>query len=316
MKTILTLKRVVLIAIVLWTLTGVNKVQSQTKHVINVTNNVFTPNELTIEAGDIVEWQNTQGWHNVNGKQATYPDNPESFGNNLGSGWTYSYVFNTEGTYKYQCDPHVSLGMVGLIVVTSVNADNRHDLTISFTNMEPHIGQTLRLWVNDQSTGSTLFNTEVTVSPEFDIVATGLENNKSYNIDFYADHNLNGVYDAPPADHAWRLELNHVTSDTLLTFGHNVVFTDIFDATDVGQINQQQFSMYPNPATTRVVLVYPGFSRDVSIRIYDLAGKLRQVRSRTSNEKIELDVSELPQGLYFVQLQDGESVQTRKLLKR
>ncbi|WP_340111828.1 T9SS type A sorting domain-containing protein [Maribellus mangrovi] len=316
MKTIFTFKRVILIAIMLWALNGVREVQSQTKHVVNVSNDVFTPHELTIEAGDIVEWQNTQGWHNVNGNQHTYPNNPESFGNEPGSGWTYSFVFNTEGTYKYQCDPHVSLGMVGQIVVNSANGNTQHDLTISFTNMEPHNGQTLRLWVNDQSTGSTLFNTEVTVSPEFEIVATELEDGKSYNIDFYADHNSNGIYDPPPADHAWRLELNNVVSDTVLNFGHNVVFTDIFDATDVGAINEQQFSIYPNPATTSVNLFYPGFSRDVSIRIYDLAGKLRQVRSKTRNGRIELDVSELPRGMYFIQLQDGEDVQTRKLLKR
>jgi hypothetical protein len=183
--------------------------------------------------------------------------------------------------------------------------------------MEPHNGQTLRLWVNDKSTGSTLFNTEVTVSPEFDVVAEGLEDGKSYNIDFYADHNSNDVYDAPPTDHAWRLELNNVISDTLLTFSHNVNnFTDIFDVTDVELIGTQQFLMYPNPATSHVNLVCSGFHQDLSIRIFDLTGKLRQVHSKTNEGLIELDVSELPQGMYFIQIQDGVVLHTRKLLKK
>ena len=69
---------------------------SQTTHEVSVTNNVYTPKDITIQAGDIVKWTNSQGFHNVNGKKSTYPDNPESFGNSTGSNWTYSYTFNVE----------------------------------------------------------------------------------------------------------------------------------------------------------------------------------------------------------------------------
>ena len=60
---------------------------------IIVTSNVFTPNSVTLTAGDTVTWINMGGSHNVNGTQATYPSNPESFGNGVGAGWTYTYVF-------------------------------------------------------------------------------------------------------------------------------------------------------------------------------------------------------------------------------
>jgi len=93
----------------------------QTTHSVQVSSNVFSPSELTISAGDIVEWTNTGGSHNVNGTQAAYPSNPESFGNSVGSGWVYSFTFTTPGTYDYHCDPHVSFGMVGKVIVEDVS---------------------------------------------------------------------------------------------------------------------------------------------------------------------------------------------------
>ena len=86
---------------------------------VTVSSNMFTPADITINVGDTVIWTNVQGNHNVNGTQVTYPSNPESFGNSVGSGWTYSHVFNTVGNYDYRCDPHVSFGMTGTVTVQS-----------------------------------------------------------------------------------------------------------------------------------------------------------------------------------------------------
>jgi len=38
---------------------------SQSLHVVVLTNNIFTPNTLTITVGDTVRWINEQGFHNV-----------------------------------------------------------------------------------------------------------------------------------------------------------------------------------------------------------------------------------------------------------
>jgi plastocyanin len=82
-----------------------------------VTNNKFTPVEITISAGDSIIWINAEGNHNVNGTLGTNPMNPASFGNTVGTGWVFSHVFTGEGTYEYQCDPHVRFGMVGKVIV-------------------------------------------------------------------------------------------------------------------------------------------------------------------------------------------------------
>ena len=113
-------------------------VRAQTSHIVEATINVFTPDQLTISTGDTVIWINQEGSHNVNGTQETYPSNPESFGNEVGAGWTYSHVFNLPGTYDYRCDPHYSLGMTGQIVVegeaTAVVSPNAFPDMILFPN--------------------------------------------------------------------------------------------------------------------------------------------------------------------------------------
>jgi len=90
---------------------------AQTSENVTVSNNKFTPSNLIITVGDEVIWTNTEGSHNVNGKTTTFPNNPVSFGNDVGSGWTYKFTFNTAGTYDYQCDPHAAMGMKGKITV-------------------------------------------------------------------------------------------------------------------------------------------------------------------------------------------------------
>jgi plastocyanin len=202
-------------------------VNAQTSTSVSVTNYKFTPAEVTINVGDKVVWTNTQGNHNVNGTKSAFPSNPESFGNNLGSGWTYEYTFNTAGTYDYQCDPHAGMGMVGKVIVKA-KSTGPYTLTVNFSSMTPHVGQTMWLAVIDQATKNEIGRVKKSITTAaFAIDVSGIEAGKSYFVDFYSDHNKNGVYNIPPADHAWRMTVNNVTDNTVLNFVHNTTFTDI-----------------------------------------------------------------------------------------
>jgi plastocyanin len=202
-------------------------VHGQTLHVIEVRDTQFDPAALEIVAGDTVEWRNVQGYHNVNGTLTTFPSNPESFGNNAGNDWVYQYVFNTAGNYSYQCDPHANLGMTGTITVLEDENGEQFMLSVDFMEMNPHVGQDFYLALVEKGTGMEISRADTMADVEFTIELSGIEEGKSYHVDFWADHNGNGVYDAPPADHAWRIELNDVMGDTTLTFIHNTDFTDI-----------------------------------------------------------------------------------------
>lgn len=113
-------------------LTAALSLSAQENHMVDVQSNFYMPENLTITVGDTVTWTNLGGFHNVNGEQSTYPNNPEGFGNGGASGddWTYQHVFTLAGFYEYQCDPHVGLGMVGTVTVEeAVSANSQLVLT-------------------------------------------------------------------------------------------------------------------------------------------------------------------------------------------
>src|SRR6185369_6459374 len=78
---------------------------------VTVLNNHFSPPTLTIHRGDSVTWTNNAGTHNVD------EDNAYFFSGAPASGWTYSFEFDTIGTFNYHCDVHGSMGMTGSITV-------------------------------------------------------------------------------------------------------------------------------------------------------------------------------------------------------
>jgi plastocyanin len=87
----------------------------------------YSPQNLTIEVGDIVQWTNVSGTHNVNGTTALFPGNPQSFtsGSPQSGGWNFSHTFTIPGVYNYHCTQggH-SATQFGQITVTSGTSVN------------------------------------------------------------------------------------------------------------------------------------------------------------------------------------------------
>jgi len=81
--------------------------------------NKFDPAELSVKVGATVTWSNEGGFHTVTGGDGA-ADASSPIGNaTLGdASATHTVTFDKAGTYPYFCQPHVSLGMKGTIVVT------------------------------------------------------------------------------------------------------------------------------------------------------------------------------------------------------
>jgi plastocyanin len=80
----------------------------------------FTPKDVIVKVGETVRWINNEPVsHNVNGSQATYPNNPEDFKSGAPAQgiWQYEYIPLTTGLYDYRCDVHFEGGMVGTVSV-------------------------------------------------------------------------------------------------------------------------------------------------------------------------------------------------------
>ena len=77
---------------------------------INIQNFAFTPNEITIKAGDTVTW--------INNDNAPHTVTSDEFNSgNLNPEQSFLHTFLEPGTYDYHCNFHS--GMKGRIIVTS-----------------------------------------------------------------------------------------------------------------------------------------------------------------------------------------------------
>jgi len=114
---------------------------AQTNFDVSAEGMSFTPDALTIHRGDTVTWTNNGGTHNV------HEDNGYFFnGNPDNSNWSFSVVFDTVGTFHYQCDQH-GPDMDGVITVletgtgiSSINEGVKISLEQNYPN--PFIQQT------------------------------------------------------------------------------------------------------------------------------------------------------------------------------
>jgi plastocyanin len=156
-----------------------------------------------------------------------------------GAGYTIDFYadFNSNGRYdtpptdhawRLEIDDLVGDSTLDFAHNTSfTDIEWQHALTLNLMSMNPHVGQQLSLAVTDQSSGEEIGRVYRTIEADFSVQVPGIMPDSSYNIDFYADFNDNGRYDAPPADHAWRIALDDAAGDTTIDFTHNTTFTDI-----------------------------------------------------------------------------------------
>jgi hypothetical protein len=104
------------------------------------------------------------------------------------------------------------------------------DFALNLTGMTPHVGQLMEVRVIRTPEGKTVGAYRLGAIPgaTFSLAIPGIiQSGQSYQVDFFADLNGNKSYDAPPADHAWRLTGIGTAAGLSLDFAHNVNFTDI-----------------------------------------------------------------------------------------
>ena len=90
----------------------------------------------------------------------------------------------------------------------------------------------------------------------------------------------------------------------------NVSYAKIMDKTDI------KISVYPNPANDYLcVELSENKILDGQIRIFDFSGKILKTQEINSNRNI-IDISMLPQGIYFIELSNSQFTKTMKFIKQ
>ena len=92
------------------------------EHVVNAAAREFKPAIIYTQPGDSVKFINMTSHNSV-----TYliPEGGTGWGEKgkLASSSLITPALNTEGIYGYVCEPHIGFGMVGVVVVGAVSAD-------------------------------------------------------------------------------------------------------------------------------------------------------------------------------------------------
>jgi plastocyanin len=91
-------------------------VEAQVTHTVTVSDNNFSPSQLTIQVGDTVRWVNAAGGnqHNVTSTNGAFASSPTA------SSFTFEVTFNQAGTFNYFCTLHAN--MDGTITVQGTPA--------------------------------------------------------------------------------------------------------------------------------------------------------------------------------------------------
>jgi plastocyanin len=107
----------------------------------------FDPVGLHVEPGTTIRFINESGQHSAtaycedNGKERRIPEGAECWDSGVltEQGATFEVTLTEEGVYDYYCIPHEALGMVGRIIVGSVDAFPAQDPA----NLPPAVQQAL-----------------------------------------------------------------------------------------------------------------------------------------------------------------------------
>lgn len=202
----------------------------------------------------------------------------------------------------------------------------------SFSGMGSYTNEYFELKVIDADNGALLHQETVSsiASADFEFVLMHLLTSEgNYNLDFWVDVNRNNSYDAPPTDHAWRVQLNGIIDNVPSSFTSNTNYTDIGGTVAVDDVVElptiaQLYTNYPNPfnpsTTIRVDLNQDQF---VSLDIYNVRGE--HVSNLISGDQLagqyslHWDATDsfgevLPAGVYIYTLRTTESVSSKRMM--
>ena len=80
--------------------------------------------------------------------------------------------------------------------------------------------------------------------------------------------------------------------------------------------NDNSFSIYPNPSSDNITINFTSASKNISVKIYDATGKLVKNMENLKAGESSITISELENGLYLINLQDGNNSVTKRFIKQ
>lgn len=215
----------------------------------------------------------------------------------------------------------------------STSPTDAQDLSLHFaiSEMGPHTGQLFQIRVENSSTSNQVAFEELATITETAFNFTFmhiLEMGESYDVELWSDHNGNGVYDAPPTDHSWRVTLTDVSDNASETFVHNTNFTDIGSPLGLDEVNINPTAHilhhnFPNPFNPETKISFTlTNSESVELNVYDIRGQrvatlfsgAANAGSHTYSFNAQTSSGQvLDAGIYFYRLETANGVFTQRM---
>lgn len=204
-------------------------------------------------------------------------------------------------------------------------------LHVGLAEMSAHMDQFFQIRVELASSGEEVAFAELDSirSAEFEFSFMHiLESGESYDIEFWADHNGNGFYDAPPLDHAWRISLSDIADNQDTLFIHNTEFVDIGNPVSIDDelISPTQIALhsnFPNPFNPVTTIGFDlAHDQELELSVYNLRGeRVRTLHSgfiQAGAHEIIFDArgttgENLSAGVYFYTLRTATGLLTHKM---
>ena len=116
--------------------------------------------------------------------------------------------------------------------------------------------------------------------------------------------------------------LNWTEDDVVVSEDESYTFTltdnhyfiaHLRDVTSVGENAQQALNIYPNPVNDKLFI--EANETISNVEIYNLTG-VKVLSQECNSDKVEIEVSELQSGIYFIKMINGNSTETRSFIKK
>jgi plastocyanin len=167
-----------------------------TTRIINVQNFSFSPDSVNAFVGDSIKWVWVSGNHTTT--STTIPASASAWDNLINSTNTsFIYVVQLQGTYRYKCTPHESMGMVGVIKVQTSLIIQNSSITSTYTlkqNYPNPFNPTTNITFSipkSEFVKITIYNE---IGKEVETIVNEKLNEGSYTVNYDASTLSSGVY--------------------------------------------------------------------------------------------------------------------------
>lgn len=126
---------------------------------------------------------------------------------------------------------------------------------------------------------------------------------------------LSGNQIPPPIriDHS-KVQIVFNSDNYLNAGGFTLSWVTDIQLSDVESQNMDQFSIYPNPTQSRLNVSLPQNLNDVEASVYDVTGKLMKIDANHTDNMLQMDVSSLKNGIYFLKIFGDNKVYSKKFV--